>query len=225
MKKCSKCEYVRKPIEQVSEQECPNCGAYYAKVEAVIQRKQQAVAMQLAEEQAAFRQENVPAPPLQQKEEAPNIHPALRRACNFCGEPTSRLNAKCRHCGQVMHLDLKTAMAGIVAVSIFIMAIYFSDGHIGFTPPTEAEKREERIEKSFNPWDGSHKALTVMIKETMYDPNSYEHAKTVYYEHGNSLIVETTYRGKNAFGAVVKNKVRAECDMDGNVRHIIYQGP
>ena len=58
----------------------------------------------------------------------------------------------------------------------------------------------------------------------MNDPGSYEHVETVYGDMGNHLVVRTTFRGKNAFGGVVSNWVKAKTDLDGNVLEVIEQG-
>ena len=84
--------------------------------------------------------------------------------------------------------------------------------------------REERLEKGFSSWDGSHRGLTESIKDSMNDPGSYEHVETVYGDMGNHLVVRTTFRGKNAFGGVVSNWVKAKTDLDGNVLEVIEQG-
>jgi hypothetical protein len=64
-----------------------------------------------------------------------------------------------------------------------------------------------------------------LIKKSMNDPNSYEHEETVYWDKGDHLIVRTTFRGKNAFGGVVKNSIMAKVDLNGNVIEIISEGP
>lgn len=87
------------------------------------------------------------------------------------------------------------------------------------------EARKKQIEKHFSVWDGSHRGLTKVIKESMNDPNSYEHAETRYIDKGDHLIVITEFRGKNAFGGVVKNSVTAKVDLNGNVVEIIAQSP
>jgi len=92
-------------------------------------------------------------------------------------------------------------------------------------PKTPEEQRKERIEKGFSGWDGSHRALTKLIKQSMNDPDSYDHVETVYWDKKDHLIVRTTFRGKNAFGGVVKNWVKAKCDLDGNVIGVLEQGP
>jgi hypothetical protein len=59
----------------------------------------------------------------------------------------------------------------------------------------------------------------------MNDPDSYDHVETRYSDKGDHLIVKTTFRGKNAFGGVVKNWVIAKVDLNGNVIEVISQGP
>ncbi|MDH5524484.1 MAG: hypothetical protein OEY01_10905 [Desulfobulbaceae bacterium] len=86
-------------------------------------------------------------------------------------------------------------------------------------------ERNNQIEKQFSGWDNSHRNLEKVIKKSMNDPSSYEHVKTNYWDKGGYLIVQTTFRGKNAFGAVVKNWVKAKVDLHGNVLNIIEQGP
>ena len=85
--------------------------------------------------------------------------------------------------------------------------------------------RKERLEKGFSSlWDGSHRELTKVIKGSMNDPGSYEQVETVYWDMGDHLVVRTTFRGKNAFGGVVSNWVKAKADLDGNVLEVIEQG-
>jgi len=86
-----------------------------------------------------------------------------------------------------------------------------------------AEERKKKIESQFSAWDGSHRNLERVIKESMNDPDSYEHVKTVYWDRGDYLIVKTTFRGKNAFGGVVKNSVTAKVSLDGQVLQILSQ--
>ncbi|TBW47625.1 hypothetical protein EZI54_22410 [Marinobacter halodurans] len=86
-----------------------------------------------------------------------------------------------------------------------------------------AEARKKKIESQFSAWDGSHRNLERVIKESMNDPDSYEHVKTVYWDRGDYLIVKTTFRGKNAFGGVVKNSVTAKVSLDGQVLQILSQ--
>lgn len=88
-----------------------------------------------------------------------------------------------------------------------------------------AADRKKRIEAGFSPWDGSHIQLSRIIKKTMHDPKSYKHDETKFWDQGEYIIVNTSFRGKNAFGGVVLNWVKAKCDLDGNVIELIEQGP
>lgn len=83
--------------------------------------------------------------------------------------------------------------------------------------------RDEKIEKSFSPWSGAHNGLERLIKKGMNDPDSYDHVKTIYYDRGETLLVKTTFRGTNAFGAKVIGSVTAEVDLDGNVIKVVEQ--
>ncbi len=87
----------------------------------------------------------------------------------------------------------------------------------------EAKARTEMIEKQFSVWDGSHIKLTRLIKDSMNDPDSYEHVETKYLDMKDYLIINTTFRGKNAFGGVVKNTVKAKVSLDGESVEILDQ--
>jgi hypothetical protein len=86
-----------------------------------------------------------------------------------------------------------------------------------------AEAREKQIEEQFSVWDGSHRNLERVIKKAMNDPDSYEHDKTVYWDRGDHLVVKTTYRGKNGFGGVVRNFVKAKVSLEGQILQVIDQ--
>ena len=85
------------------------------------------------------------------------------------------------------------------------------------------EERTEKIESHFSVWDGSHRELTTLIKQSMNDPKSYEHVETVYWDMTDSLIVQTKFRGKNGFGGIVLSRVKAKISLDGEVLEIIEQ--
>ena len=88
-----------------------------------------------------------------------------------------------------------------------------------------AADRKKRIESGFSAWNGSHIALTRIIKKSMNDPKSFEHVETTYGDRGDYLVVKTTFRGKNAYGGVVLNWITAKCDLDGDVIEVTGQGP
>jgi hypothetical protein len=83
------------------------------------------------------------------------------------------------------------------------------------------EDRKNLIESQFSAWDGSHNNLTKLIKESMNDPKSYDHDETLYRDMGDYLLVTTTFRGKNAFGGVIKDSVSAKIALDGTILEII----
>lgn len=86
-----------------------------------------------------------------------------------------------------------------------------------------AANRKKLIEEQFSAWDGSHITLSRFIKENMNDPKSYKHVKTTYWEFDNHLIVQTSFRGTNAFGAVILNTIKAKVGLDGTIIQIISQ--
>lgn len=105
-------------------------------------------------------------------------------------------------------------IAAAILATIVIMVV-------GDSPPAPtkpaAELREERIKKAFSAWDGSHRNLEAWVKEAMNDPASYEHIGTSYREKGDTVFVMLQFRGKNAFGGVVKNTATCYTDLDGNI--------
>lgn len=84
-----------------------------------------------------------------------------------------------------------------------------------------AEARKKQIEKQFSQWDGSHRNLERVIKKAMNDPDSYEHGETVYWDRSDHLVVKITYRGRNAFGGVVRNFVKAKVSLNGQILQIL----
>lgn len=84
-----------------------------------------------------------------------------------------------------------------------------------------AQTRDINIRSQFSSWDGSHRNLERLIKKTMNDPDSYKHDETSYLDKGDYLIVITTFRGKNAFGGVVRESVKAKVSLDGQILKIL----
>jgi hypothetical protein len=82
-------------------------------------------------------------------------------------------------------------------------------------------ERKKTLEAQFSPWDGSHRGVERHIKKVMNDPDSYKHDETRYIDNGDHLIIIASFRGKNAFGGVVRNTIRAKVDLQGNVLQII----
>ena len=78
-------------------------------------------------------------------------------------------------------------------------------------------ERNDKINRQFSPWDGSHRKLERFVKDRMNDPSSFDHVKTTYADKGSYLLVQMTYRGTNSFGALILTQITAKVDFDGNV--------
>ena len=115
------------------------------------------------------------------------------------------------------------------AISLILMLFLLTSCCCGatsdYSAPGKPAPTRDRVESQFSAWDGSHPALTRLIKSSMHDPSSYEHVSTYFRDAGSHIVVETTFRGTNAFGAVVINEVLATVDFEGNVIAIISQSP
>src|SRR5471030_1177143 len=64
--------------------------------------------------------------------------------------------------------------------------------------------------KNFSPWDGSYRPLEKAIKQSMNDDSSYKHVSTTYrlqLDKDPHAVVNTTFRGTNEYGGVVKQTV------------------
>lgn len=76
---------------------------------------------------------------------------------------------------------------------------------------------EANVKSQFSGYDGSHRNVEAAIKAAMRNPKSYEHVETRYLVNPDTITVFTTYRGTNAFNAIVTNTVVATVDANGNV--------
>lgn len=150
--------------------------------------------------------------------------------CPECKKQISDTSDSCPQCGYKLtpeklaeikkkeKQNLKVGSIGCLAI-LAILAILFVA--MGSLDSTKTETRQEKIEKHFSSWDGSHYGLTKEIKKSMHDPKSYDHVKTTYRDNGDHLVVTTVFRGKNLFGGVIQNSVTAKVDLNGNVIEII----
>lgn len=151
--------------------------------------------------------------------------------CRECKQKVSSKAQTCPHCGidkpAKVETNWKTIIYALTGFAIFLFAaVALEDSNRTPSPPkTPEQTRKETIEKSFSAWDGSHYNLERAIKKSMNDPKSYEHVKTIYWDKDNHLIIQTTFRGKNAFGGTVLNEVTAKADLNGNITEIISQSP
>lgn len=79
----------------------------------------------------------------------------------------------------------------------------------------------DTFQANFSGWNGAYRPLEALIKADMHDDSSYKHLSTRYrliLTDDPLATVETTFRGTNAFGGVVKETVSARVDLQtGNV--------
>lgn len=148
--------------------------------------------------------------------------------CRECNEIVSSSALICPHCGigkPVPNKSNKVTKKLLLYFFLFFIFIISSSliysmsesgkGKTGTLTP--AEIRDNRIKEQFNAWDGSHFNLERFIKNSMKDPDSYEHVETRYSDKGNYLLILTTFRGKNSFGGKEKRMVRAKVSLEGKV--------
>ncbi|WP_274644663.1 hypothetical protein [Pseudomonas serbica] len=81
---------------------------------------------------------------------------------------------------------------------------------------TAKAERQKKIEGQFSGWSGAHYKFERLIKDAMNDPDSYDHVETKYVDKGTYIRVISTFRGKNAFGGMVKNTKIADFTIDGS---------
>ena len=93
----------------------------------------------------------------------------------------------------------------VLALALFV-AIYNHSQR----PKTFREQVEQYLEIN-----GSHRVLEDYVKAHMNDPGSFEHVETKYIMPKDTGVTATvyimTYRGKNSFGGVVTETIRATC--------------
>ncbi len=95
--------------------------------------------------------------------------------------------------------------------------------------PSELSKKInfDNFQSNISAWDASYRPLEKRIKDSMNDESSYEHVSTAYSFILNDdphAVVKTSFRGKNGYGAVVKNTVTARVNIKtGEVEKITDQ--
>lgn len=120
-------------------------------------------------------------------------------------------------------IKLQFGIVAIIAIAIIWLGLTRDTAKPSkwpYTQEEESKRREEIISNCFSAWDGSNIELTKFIKESMNDPDSYEHIQTTYQDINNEIIIHTTFRGKNAFGGVVKQSISATISLNCNIIEI-----
>jgi hypothetical protein len=89
----------------------------------------------------------------------------------------------------------------------------------------EELERKDAIAAQFDRKTGEHQMIRLVLRTSLNDPDSYEHASTTYEERGKLIRVTCLYRAKNAFGAKVLQQVTADCSIEtGIIEKVIYEG-
>lgn len=147
-------------------------------------------------------------------------------SCKECKHQISKTAQTCPNCGEKNKTN-SNALKWILILMAFSAVFSSLQGNKGAETSTQTASldtpevtHKKRIESGFSAWDGSHRQLTKIIKKSMNDPDSYDHVETTYKDTGKDLLIITKYRGKNGFGGVVINSLKAKADYDGNVIEI-----
>jgi len=162
------------------------------------------------------------------------------KICDTCGERID-FDAKrhgstgeCPRCGELLRFSdplprphKKTQQSAPSEVKIFLfgcstvvlLGFLSCAGLIMWGADIERRQNAGKtaIERQFSNWDGSHPAVVSAVKSAMHNPNSFDHVKTQFRETDSQLVVYMTYRGTNAFGAVVTNQVIARLTKSGQL--------
>lgn len=104
--------------------------------------------------------------------------------------------------------------AWVIMIAVMFLAFRACDSCCNSEPKPKdlsTMTREEKIKEQFSAWDGSHIELEKYVKQSMNDPDSYEHIESAWIDNGSTITVTLKFRGANAFGGKVVNTV--VCDF------------
>lgn len=143
------------------------------------------------------------------------------RKCYKCKKEISYREKKCPWCNatQVSPI-LWFVVLAVLIVSIFTMFQWSNKAETTIKPILTIE---QKIEKQFTAWDGSHIKLKQYIKDQLKDPKSFEHIKTTYTptpligtDGSQYITVNMEYRAKNSFWGYLVDTYKAYFDIEGN---------
>ena len=88
-----------------------------------------------------------------------------------------------------------------------------------------AARLERQVADQFSSWDGSHKNTARAVKAAMNNPKSFEHVRTTYQTNvqGGHRIISMTYRGTNAYNAVMTNSIKVKASLEGVLVGVIEE--
>ena len=108
--------------------------------------------------------------------------------------------------GNAEYASKHTELQEVVAIKLKMEAAQVRRSQLGAT-----------VDSQFSNFDGSHRKVEAAVKSRLNNPSSYEHVNTQYTVNPDAITVQSTYRAKNGFGAVVTSSATAEVDAAGNV--------
>lgn len=86
----------------------------------------------------------------------------------------------------------------------------------------QSDKKKKKFEENcFSAIHGYNRELVRLVKDRMNDKKSFEHVNTSYTLLDDYAVVIMEFRGKNAFGAMVLNSVKAKMSYDCEVLEIV----
>lgn len=139
--------------------------------------------------------------------------------CPECGKQVSNKAEKCPHCGTTI-VEKSGCLIKIIAGLLVLGAIGSWSHYLNPPKPKTPEQIEqESINKHFL-YDGSHIGLTLLIRKTLNDPDSYEHIRSTHTRNNDTFTVTTTFRAKNEMGGMSTHEIIGIVDLNGNVIRI-----
>lgn len=169
--------------------------------------------------------------------------------CPECKQKISDKAAACPHCGG--GVPKRKRSGGCLGVLLVVLLIGFAASYFFYDEQAAMEKqaaaasdkqstpqsleeavadyeavtaaKREKMRRSLFVGSGEVFPLKCYIQDNlMHNPKSYEHVQTEILEEGSwHLLVKTTFRGTNKFGAVVRNTVTAKVHLNGNILEIV----
>lgn len=104
--------------------------------------------------------------------------------------------------------------------------IYFFIDRLRTSPAERAERQHrQEVQALFSGPGGSVPALVDWVQQRMNDPESFQHVETRYIDRGGEILVFMTYRGRNAFGGTVTEKVSARLSNSGRLSDVMKVDP
>tara|TARA_S200002703_G_scaffold157356_1_gene164950 strand:- start:1860 stop:2426 length:567 start_codon:yes stop_codon:yes gene_type:complete len=142
-------------------------------------------------------------------------------ACSKCGGDVAKSASACPHCGAKRTSFLAKFFLGLVIFFVIAGAV---GSIIGESSKTPADKKRDRLEQGFSPWDGSHYELVAYVKNRLKDPQSFEQIETRFGENDDgTLNVYMKFRARNSFGGMVIGEVLAKAKPKGELVEILSE--